>query len=180
MKKNIDKLLNKYLEGATSLTEEEIIRDYFVTNKNNLPEKHKKIAPIFTYINNENEFYKNNSDSHKVNLRINHSKIKYSFSTVLKIAAMLIFFVSIQIVIKNYYKTSDNSLLIVYSNGKLIKNKQLALSIAQNKLSDINLSMKNINSAINKINVNSHFNELNNNINSINKILKANSRKTKK
>ena len=48
---DIDSMLNKYFEGETSLEEERLLRAYF--NQQNLPEHLKELAPIFTYIDDE-------------------------------------------------------------------------------------------------------------------------------
>ena len=48
---DIDSMLNKYFEGETSIEDESMLRAYF--NKENLPEHLKELAPIFTYIEDE-------------------------------------------------------------------------------------------------------------------------------
>jgi hypothetical protein len=45
--RNIHKLLAKYWEGETSLSEEEQLRAWFAANRNDLPESLKKWAPHF-------------------------------------------------------------------------------------------------------------------------------------
>ncbi len=48
---DIDKLLEKYFEGATSLDEEQILRDYFLQTK--IEERHKAYKPIFNFFSEE-------------------------------------------------------------------------------------------------------------------------------
>ena len=48
---DINSLLNKYFEGETTVEEESLLRFYF--NQENLPEDLKELAPIFSYLENE-------------------------------------------------------------------------------------------------------------------------------
>jgi hypothetical protein len=48
-------LLEKYWEAATSLEEEELLRDFFVTHAHPLPEDLREAAPLFRYYQAEIE-----------------------------------------------------------------------------------------------------------------------------
>ncbi len=48
-------LLEKYWEAATSLEEEELLRDFFVTHTHSLPEDLREAAPLFCYYQAEIE-----------------------------------------------------------------------------------------------------------------------------
>ena len=50
---NINKILEKYFEGETSLQEEEILHEYF--RDGNISEEHKQYAPLFGYFRQERD-----------------------------------------------------------------------------------------------------------------------------
>ncbi|MBT8190367.1 MAG: hypothetical protein HKO89_04335 [Saprospiraceae bacterium] len=53
MNTHLEKILNKYWDGETSLQEEAEIREYF--NSDQVSPEHKEISALFQYMNNERE-----------------------------------------------------------------------------------------------------------------------------
>lgn len=51
--KDIDKIIEKYFEGETSLAEEQFLRDYFC--QPDVREEHKEYTPIFRFFSDERE-----------------------------------------------------------------------------------------------------------------------------
>ncbi len=49
--KNINELLEKYWEGATSLEEEHILKDFFAQEE--VPQAFRKVQPLFSYFRNQ-------------------------------------------------------------------------------------------------------------------------------
>lgn len=51
--KDIDKIIEKYFEGETSLAEEQLLRDYFC--QPDIKEEHKAYAPMFQFFSTERD-----------------------------------------------------------------------------------------------------------------------------
>lgn len=101
---NIDKLLEKYFEGETSLSEEKALRDYFL--QTNIEDRHKVYKSIFN-------FYSEEKDKISPKKKIGISYIKW-----ISIAAGILIIAGIWSLFNIPNEKETKSL--VYVNGKEI------------------------------------------------------------
>ncbi|MBD8389284.1 hypothetical protein [Dysgonomonas sp. BGC7] len=113
--KNIDKLLEKYFEGETSLQDEQELREYF--SRPNIEEKYKSYAPMFSYFS-ENQKPRSKSKSKRRNILFICTNIAASIA--LLIGAYIVFVSPLD---------SNTSQSVVYIDGK----KSTDLNIINNK-----------------------------------------------
>lgn len=117
--KDIDKIIEKYFDGETSLSEEKMLRNYFM--QAHIEERHKVYAPMFNFFSEERQ-----------EAPLQKAKKKYPLYTWAAIAASIVLIA----VIKFTYTPADtvSSQSLVYINGKAISdistiNDQALISI---------------------------------------------------
>lgn len=113
--KNIDKLLEKYFEGETSLKDEQELREYF--SRPDIKEKHKSYAPMFSYF----------SENQKSQLKNKAKKRSFLFICT-NIAASIALLIGVYIVFVSPLDNNTNQ-SVVYIDGK----KSTDLNIINNK-----------------------------------------------
>ena len=134
---DIDNLLNKYFEGDTSLEEERMLKAYF--KKEDLPEHLKKMAPIFTYIEDERVALEALQEINKVspaltltkkrNLKIGKSLY---LSTVAAASIIVLFFL-----FSPGKSNSNESESYAWINGKRITDKEEIMMFAEKSLENV-------------------------------------------
>lgn len=117
--KDIDKIIEKYFDGETSLSEEKMLRNYFM--QAHIEERHKVYVPMFNFFSEERQ----EASPQKV-------KKKHPLYTWAAIAASIVLIA----VIKFTYTPAESvpSQSLVYINGKEISdistiNDQALISI---------------------------------------------------
>lgn len=118
---HIDKLLEKYFEGETSLPEEKILRDYFLQIK--IEDRHKAYKPIFNFFSEEM-----NEISPK-------KRIKPSLFRWIGIAASIALIAGIWSLF--YIPNRKETKSLVYVNGKEITDIRLINSEILNSIDNI-------------------------------------------
>lgn len=118
---HIDKLLEKYFEGETSLPEEKILRDYFLQRK--IEDRHKAYKPIFNFFSEEM-----NEISPK-------KRIKPSLFRWIGIAASIALIAGIWSLF--YIPNRKETKSLVYVNGKEITDIRLINSEILNSIDNI-------------------------------------------
>ncbi|MDU1890659.1 MAG: hypothetical protein E6767_08215 [Dysgonomonas sp.] len=125
--KDIDKILNKYFEGETSLEEENILRNYFLHGT--IEERHRIYAPMFDFFTEEREKVT------KVTKLTDRKKKKLPIYIWISIAASLLLLITVKSIYTNLdYKATKS---IVYIDGKKVTNKQIINSEALHSLENI-------------------------------------------
>ncbi|MFV0538379.1 MAG: hypothetical protein ACK5M3_13580 [Dysgonomonas sp.] len=104
---DIDKLLEKYFEGETSLDEEQILRDYFLQTK--IEDRHKVYKPIFNFFSEEKK---------EAIAPIPKKKINPSFFRWMGIAASILLIAGIWSLF--YTPNGKETKSLVYVDGKEI------------------------------------------------------------
>lgn len=112
---NIEVLLEKYLEGNTSLKEETILKNYFLLE--NVAPKHKEYIPLFLYFKNS----KDETFTKTIQLKPKKKNWKW-----LSVAASIALLVSVFIgkkaydkhIIKQQYTQVSNALRLLSTNLK--------------------------------------------------------------
>ncbi len=128
----IDKLLDLYFNGQSSLKQEKELRTYFLSSK--LRPEHIRYKPLFTFIEGDS-------------LEINKKKIKFRYLiTLSSVAACVLIFLTTLVVQKSF--VNDYKLLI---NGKNVKNKELALNLAKEKINFFNEKIDHVSKQTKKI-----------------------------
>lgn len=118
---DIDKLLDKYFDGNTSLEEEKMLRKYFRENKN-LPMQLENIRHLFGYIDAEAEETAD-FEIYKPSVTSN-SKRRYIIY-LSGIAASIILLIGIYF----YFNAANpDKKIYAYINGKAITNEQIAIN----------------------------------------------------
>lgn len=128
--KDIDKILDRYFKGETSLQEEQILRDYF--NQSDIKEGHKSYAPMFNFFSQEQKGLTKE-------IRNEKSKNKY-LSVWISIAASIALLVGAYFAFSSPLKGNGNQ-SIVYIDGEKstdinIINSEALISIEN--ISDMN------------------------------------------
>jgi len=147
--KDIDKIIEKYLEGESTLEQEQLIREYF-NNSTDVPEKHKQLAGLFN-------FYQKTKDE-KSSLRLNDivekkkSTIKTKRLVYLGIAASIALFVSIFI----FQNQQSEKHVYAYINGEPVENQEIVIAEAQKALL---LISNNLNEGTHNLNHLKEFNK---------------------
>lgn len=105
----IDKLLEKYFEGETSLEEEKILRQYF--RQPEVEERHKIYAPMFNFFSGERK-----------EAAVEKKKRKIPVYAWVSIAASLLLLITV----KSLYTDSQNGAAksVLYIDGKKITNME--------------------------------------------------------
>lgn len=119
---DIDKLLEKYFEGETSLDEEQILRDYFLRTK--IEDRHKEYKPIFNFFSEE----KRETVVHK-------KKIAPSFFRWIGIAASVLLIAGIWSLF--YTPNGKETKSLVYVDGKEITDIRLINTEVLNSIDNI-------------------------------------------
>jgi hypothetical protein len=147
--KEIDRLVNKYLEGETSLKEEIMIRQ-FLLETDPLPENYERLKTLFVFFDSEAQ----NRSSLKMEELIPASRKQWKLGRVFYFAAAA----SIVVIfgIWALSNRSDEKKVYAYINGKPIENREIAYKEAQKALL---LVSKNLNKGTEKINHLSEFNK---------------------
>lgn len=109
MMNDIDKILEKYFDGETSLEEEKILRQYFRQPK--IEERHKIYIPMFNFFSGERK-----------EAGIEKKKKKIPVYAWLSVAASILILLTIKSVHTNMENEAAQSML--YINGKKITNMQ--------------------------------------------------------
>lgn len=122
---NIDKILEKYFEGETSLQEEETLRKYFTSG--NIAEKHKVYGPLFGYF--ELERNKQNDVTTKPKRRISWP---YAWSGIAASIIIILFFK-----IAVFPTQDDFSRSLVYIDGKKVSDIETINSQALKSIENI-------------------------------------------
>lgn len=102
---DIDKLLEKYFEGETSLGEEQILRNYFLQTK--IEDRHKAYKPIFNFFSEE-----------KKEVVVPKKKINSSFFRWMGVAASILLIAGIWSLF--YTPNGKETKSLVYVDGKEI------------------------------------------------------------
>ncbi len=84
---NIEKLLDKYFDGTTSIDEENALKEYFA--KNDIPSHLQDYKAMFTY------FAKNKEEVSSKNIQVKTEKKTWRFNWLIASAAALLLFVSV-------------------------------------------------------------------------------------
>lgn len=127
--KNIKVLLEKYLEGETSHTEELELRRFFATAKH-LPEEIAAYKPLFAYFDKEAMTEKRPRSSHKLYIR-------YTWSAI---AASIFLFLSIA----GYTGYSHQNKDYVIINGEKSTDVRLAKEQARKAFAEVSFSKEDI------------------------------------
>lgn len=121
--KNIDKLLEKYFEGETSLEEEKILRQYF--RQPDIDERHKIYAPMLNFFSEERK-----------EVAIIKKRKKIPFYVWTSIAASILLVLCVKL-----FVDVPNTGSLVYINGKKITDINTINSealISLENISDVN------------------------------------------
>lgn len=101
---NIDKILEKYFEGETTLEEESVLRNYF--RQPDIDKRHKIYAPMFNFFSEERK-----------EVAVEKKKRKIPLYAWIAIAASLLAIVCI----KSIYDTSlEQNKTLVYIDGRKV------------------------------------------------------------
>ena len=104
--KDIDKILEKYFEGKTSLEEENLLRNYF--HQRDIAERHKAYAPMFNFFSEERQ-----------EVATGKRERRTSLYTWMAIAASIVLLIGVRTF---YYEPMENgnTKSIVYIDGKKV------------------------------------------------------------
>ncbi len=113
---DIDKILERYFEGETSLEEEKLLREYF--SQADIPEQYKEYIPIFRYFTSERgePDGKNRVQQSAVRETEQAQKRKLPLYTWIGIAASIVLLISLKIGYDHRQDSVTRSL--VYINGQ--------------------------------------------------------------
>lgn len=118
--KDIDKILERYFEGESTLEEEQILRKYF--NQPQIAERHKVYAPIFQF------FIVESSENSEQNIvQTIEKRERFNLKPWISIAASIAIIVGLYIIFSPQIENSNKS--IVYING----NKTTDINIINNE-----------------------------------------------
>ena len=112
--KKIEKLLDKYFEGNTSILEENELKDFFKNSE--IPEKFMYAKALFNFYVDENSIKSQQMSSKTKHKRRN--LFLYISGIAASILIALFFVFSVQ--------TTENKVIYAYYNGKPIRDKVLA------------------------------------------------------
>lgn len=130
---NIEKLLNNYFAGSTTLQEEKELKKYF--SGKNIDDKYKKYAPLFAAFAQEKEI---NTPSLRI-IKPYQKRNRIILWTSGVAAACLIALLFI------HYQPKNESYMIIH--GKRINNAEMAENFANEKLQDaLSLTKQNLKS----------------------------------
>ncbi len=119
--KDINKLLEKYWEGETTLDEEKYLKEHFASNKSS----DNKSQAIFNYFREEKRIsYHGKFKSPKNNI------FKINFTREFAIAASIVILLGLAFLMRNYVKDTPKSHLVKYE----VKDPQKAKEITKNAL----------------------------------------------
>lgn len=118
---DIDKLLDKYFEGETSLQEEKVLRSYFLGTK--IEERHKVFKPMFNFFSEE----KNETSTQK--------RHTYPVRMWIGIAASILLLAGIWSLFSLPVEKENKSL--VYVNGKEITDAKIINAQILNSIENI-------------------------------------------
>lgn len=173
--KEIDKIIDKYLEGETSLEEEKQLREFF--EQENLPKRYEPLRAQFEYFNeaakeesktdiDELEFGEGENKVHKLS-EMQKFMIRVSGAAatlVIMIAAYFMFFVESDKYANDTIKDPELAYVEVRSALTLVSQKMNKGTRPIGKLNVINESFKKINK----------LSEFNKNLNKVSKLKKFN------
>lgn len=120
---DIDKLLEKYFEGNTSLEEESMLRNYF--RQSDIDESHRVYAPLFNFFS-----------SGRKEAAIEKKKRKIPLYVWLSVAASIL----LLICVKSFYHDpfyNDTAKTLVYIDGKKVTDEQIMNVAALNSIQNI-------------------------------------------
>jgi len=120
---DIDKLLEKYFEGETSLQEESVLRNYF--RASDVEERHMIYAPMFNFFLEERK-----------EVDIENKKRKIPLYVWLGVAASIL----LLICVKSFFYTpldNDTGRTLVYIDGKKVTDEQVMNVAALNSIQNI-------------------------------------------
>lgn len=140
----IENLLNRYLEGNTSLAEEKQLKDFFSENEN-VPENLQYGKLMFSAFKEEKTL------EYKKQLPLPKAKNNKKFLYISGIAASLIF--ALFLTFSNI-DTDNEKIIYAYYNGKPITDKTLAEKYTKETLLLISQNLNNGTKNLNKL---SHF-----------------------
>lgn len=113
--KNIDKILNNYFEGLTSLDEEKLLRHYF--SQTNIAERHKIYIPLFQYFSEQ-------IDKHEIKEQpIAKPKRRHAIAPYISIAASMLILISVGLTF--FAKSDQATQSIVFIDGKQISDQNI-------------------------------------------------------
>lgn len=120
--KDIDKIIEKYFDGDTSLHEEETLRQYF--QRTDIEDRHKQYAPMFNFFSEEREAAMPQKEVRK--------KKRFLFYLSTGIAAGIMLLIGVRLAYTPYENTSEKSM--VYIDGEKMSdintiNSQALISI---------------------------------------------------
>ncbi|MDR2127216.1 MAG: hypothetical protein LBP63_10360 [Prevotellaceae bacterium] len=140
----IDRLLNLYFAGETTIAQEQELKKYFASQ--HVAAKHKVYQQIFeTFETEKSEIYPENLPKMKI-LTVRKKPFK-TLITSAAIAASILLMIGI-------FRTGGDSYVII--KGKRINDKELALQIAQTEMNKISASLK---SSLKSLQTIDHINE---------------------
>ena len=119
---DMDKLIDKYFEGETSLQEEKLIRQYFESG--NIDDKHRAYAPMFGFFAEERQ---------KVSPPARKKK-KPPFFVWASVAASLALVLSLRIF---FWSGQEANTSVVYVNGQRISDSQTINAQALNSIQSV-------------------------------------------
>jgi len=121
--KDIDRLLEKYFDGETSLEEEKLLRNYF--RQSNIDERHKIYSPMFSFFSEERQ-----------EAVVEKKTKKIPAYAWIGIAASIILLVGV----RTFYYTpleNTNTKSLVYINGKKVTDMKTINTEALNSIENI-------------------------------------------
>lgn len=123
---DIRELINQYLEGETTLSQEQELRDYFsLTPLNEIPEELREYRSIFLYFTEEREAME---QAPVVSIK-NRFRRRMIFVAAASIAALL----SVGLFFSGRHFMNDNSNILLVVNGERVKDDSLAIKIIDQK-----------------------------------------------
>lgn len=134
--KEIENLIEKYFEGETSLEEEKLLRDFFISNEN-IPAHLSNYVFIFSAWKEDAHLTLNARFDEKILSQISHTQklhrmFTYSLSGIAATLLLGVFFLFIQ----------DNNAYIV-ENGVRIDDEAVAMEVAAEVLGQVSLPLEN-------------------------------------
>lgn len=130
----MDKLIEKYFEGETSLQEEKLIREYF--EGGDIEKKHQAYAPMFAFFTQEQK---------KVAVPLSRKK-KLPMFVWASIAASIVLVLSVRIF---FWSEQGADVSVVYVNGVRISDSQTINAQALNSIQSVShIDEETVNSQI--------------------------------
>jgi len=93
MNSEINSLINKYWQGQTSLSEEETIREYVLSDR--IAEEHKDLVPLFSYYKSESDISMDFDIDLSFTKERQKAKVRFLMPKIIGIAASLLLLLTV-------------------------------------------------------------------------------------